>query len=62
MKPVPLQRKTEPEKAALKAAKKEKAKKAAVKNADRAKGGKPSTKAKAQPEESVKAKRRKPKK
>ncbi|MBP2359930.1 hypothetical protein JOF59_002330 [Streptomyces clavifer] len=60
-KPVPLQRKAEAEKAALKAAKK-KGKKAAAKNAGRAKGGKPRTKAKAHPEEAVKAKRRKPKK
>ncbi|MER7897236.1 hypothetical protein ABTX62_14240 [Streptomyces sp. NPDC096046] len=59
---VPLQRKAEVEKAALKAAKKERARKAAAKNAGRAKGGKPRTKAKAHPEEAVKAKRRKPKK
>lgn len=54
---VPLQRKAEAEKAALKAAKNEKTKKAG-----RAKGGKPSNKAKAQPAEAVKAKRRKPRK
>ncbi|WP_405685751.1 site-specific integrase [Streptomyces sp. NBC_01387] len=59
---VPLQRKAEAEKAAIKAAKKEKAKKAAAKNADRAGGGKPGNKAKAQPEAAVKVKRRKPKK
>ncbi|WP_371776986.1 tyrosine-type recombinase/integrase [Streptomyces sp. NBC_01438] len=59
---VPLQRKAEAETAALKAAKKEKAKKTAAKNAGRAKGGKPGNKAKAQPEEPVKAKRRRPKK
>ncbi|WP_330320453.1 site-specific integrase [Streptomyces clavifer] len=57
---VPLQRKAE--KAALKAAKKAKAKKAAAKNGGRAKVGKPSNKAKAQAEEAVKAKHRKPKK
>ncbi|MFE3825733.1 hypothetical protein [Streptomyces sp. NPDC059092] len=50
---LPLQRKAEAEKVALKTAKKEKAKKAG-----RAKGSKQSNKAKARAEEAVKAKRR----
>ena len=54
---VPLQRKTEAEKAARKAAKKEQAKKVAAKSA-----GKPKDKAKDQAKVGKKAKRRRPKK